>query len=179
MKQIYLVRHCQATGQESDAPLTPSGKKQAEQLAEFFRDRPIDRILSSPFLRAVDTVTPLAEQRGLSIEQDERLVERVLSAQPMTDWYERLRATFDDLTLQYEGGESSRTAMDRVNFLLAEVLESEHRHILLVSHGCLLALLMKSIDDRIGFAEWEALSNPDVYQLTVADSSRQLHRIWK
>jgi broad specificity phosphatase PhoE len=29
MKHIYLVRHCQATGQEADAPLTALGQEQA------------------------------------------------------------------------------------------------------------------------------------------------------
>lgn len=36
-KTIYLIRHCQATGQAPDAQLTGIGNKQAEDLAEFMQ----------------------------------------------------------------------------------------------------------------------------------------------
>ena len=45
MNQIlYLVRHCQATGQGSDAPLTETGKQQAIELADRFSKVPIELI---------------------------------------------------------------------------------------------------------------------------------------
>lgn len=179
MKHIYLVRHCQATGQEADAPLTALGQEQAKQLAAFFSEYPIDRIIASPFERAVSSIDPFARDRGLSVEQDDRLVERVLSGQPMVDWLDRLRDSFYDLSLQYEGGESSKEAMNRAGALLSEVLSDEARqHVILVSHGCLLTLLMKSVDSRFGFDDWEKLSNPDVFRLTVTDTTRHLERIW-
>ncbi|MGG1664419.1 histidine phosphatase family protein [Brevibacillus sp. NRS-1366] len=178
MKHIYLVRHCQATGQAAEAPLTTSGVEQAEQLVPFFDTHPIDRIVSSPFRRAIATIQPLAEERGLMIEQDQRLEERVLSGQPMEDWLDRLRDTFDDLSLCYRGGESSKTAIHRVNELLKEVLSGDANHIVLVSHGCLLTLLMKSVDDQFGFKEWQQLSNPDVFLLTCTENDRHIKRIW-
>lgn len=178
MKTIYLVRHCQATGQEPEAQLTEKGEEQARQLATFFADYPVDRIISSPYHRAIATIQPLANKRGLVIEEDERLVERVLSLQPREDWFERLRETFEDLNLELEGGESSSKAMNRANALFAEIMEGEQKEIVLVSHGCLLALFMKSIDDRFGFRDWELLSNPDVFKLTCLPDSRHLTRIW-
>lgn len=178
MKHIYLVRHCQATGQEAEAPLTKIGIEQAEQLVTFFDGYPIDRIVSSPFHRAIATIQPLAKERGLTIEQDQRLEERVLSGQPMDDWLDRLRDTFDDLSLCYAGGESSQTAMKRANELLTEVLSDDNNHVVLVSHGCLLTLLLKSIDDQFGFKEWQQLSNPDVFLLTVTENTRHIKRIW-
>ncbi|GED67615.1 hypothetical protein BRE01_13170 [Brevibacillus reuszeri] len=178
MKQIYLVRHCQATGQEAKAPLTEFGTKQAEQLVSFFEGISIDRIVSSPFHRAIATIQPVAAKRGISVELDQRLEERVLSSQHMEDWLDRLRDTFQDLSLCFEGGESSLTAMQRANDVLNELLSSVAQHIVIVSHGGLLSLLMKSIDDRFGFSEWQQLSNPDVFLLTCADTERQLKRIW-
>ena len=178
MKQIYLVRHCQAAGQEAEAPLTKNGIEQAEQLVSLFDGYPIDRIVSSPFHRAIATIQPLAEERGLTIEQDRRLEERILSGQPMEDWLDRLRDTFDELSLCYEGGESSMTAIHRANELLTEVLSGDDNHVVLVSHGCLLTLLMKSIDDQFGFKEWQQLKNPDVYLLTCMEHTRELKHIW-
>jgi phosphohistidine phosphatase SixA len=49
---LYLVRHCQATGQEPDAPLTQLGQQQALVLADWLGEAQIERIVSSPFVRA-------------------------------------------------------------------------------------------------------------------------------
>src|SRR5688572_30586312 len=45
---LYLVRHCQSSGQAPDAPLTPLGRQQAERLATTLRSHGIARIVSSP-----------------------------------------------------------------------------------------------------------------------------------
>jgi broad specificity phosphatase PhoE len=37
---------------------------------------------------------------------------------------------------------------------------------LLVTHGNLMTLLLKRFDDRIGFAKWQPLTNPDVYSIS-------------
>ena len=110
---LYLVRHCQATGQEPDAPLTERGEQQGISLAGWLSDVSIGRIISSPFVRAYQSIVPLSEHLGLTVEVDERLVERVLSPVPLNDWRKRLADTFVDLDLSFEGGESSRIAMTR------------------------------------------------------------------
>ena len=125
MKKIYLIRHCEAEGQPAEAPLTDNGFKQANHLSEFFRDIPIDRIISSPYMRAVQTVEPLAKRMNLEIEKNELLTERVLSNQNLSDWLEKLRDTFDDLELKFEGGESSNEAMKRIVKVVEEVLKVE------------------------------------------------------
>src|SRR4051812_46465684 len=52
---LLLVRHCQSSGQAPDAPLTPLGQQQADQLADLLQARGIARIVSSPYTRAVQT----------------------------------------------------------------------------------------------------------------------------
>ena len=85
-KVLYLVRHCQATGQAPDARLTPDGYIQAVALAELLAKKAIERIISSPFARAHQSVEPLAENLCLKIDTDERLVERVLCKSPLDNW---------------------------------------------------------------------------------------------
>jgi 2,3-bisphosphoglycerate-dependent phosphoglycerate mutase len=70
MKPLYLVRHCRASGQEPEAALTEEGLAQAERLADFLAPLAPDRILSSPFRRAVQSVEPLAARLDLPIELD-------------------------------------------------------------------------------------------------------------
>lgn len=47
-KTVYMVRHCQATGQELQAELTDKGIEQAKELMRFFEKRNIKHIISSP-----------------------------------------------------------------------------------------------------------------------------------
>lgn len=80
--------------------------------------------------------------------------------------------------LCYEGGESSRTAMHRAVRVVEEVLQNSSQNAVIVSHGNLISLLLKYYDNRIGFDEWEALTNPDVYQLNFHSDVLVIQRIW-
>ncbi|MCA1292772.1 phosphoglycerate mutase family protein [Paenibacillus sp. alder61] len=113
MKNVYVVRHCKADGQEPDAKLTELGIHQAENLAKFLLNKDIDFIISSPFERAYRTIAPSAEQIGIEVVLDDRLAERLLSNKNHSDWRDMLRKTYDDLDICYEGGESSNTATGR------------------------------------------------------------------
>ncbi|HEY3368455.1 MAG TPA: hypothetical protein VGK74_25655 [Symbiobacteriaceae bacterium] len=45
-----------------------------------------------------------------------------------------------------------------------------------------MALMLKRYDDRFGFDEWAALTNPDVYRITLSDvagPAPRLERIWR
>jgi 2,3-bisphosphoglycerate-dependent phosphoglycerate mutase len=160
---LYLVRHCQATGQEPDAPLTETGKQQAIALADWLGKVSIGRIISSPFVRAYRSVAPLSERLGLTIEVDERLIERVLSPIPLDDWRRRLAETFVDFDLSFEGGDSSRIAMMRGVEVVHQVIEQTIKPVVIVTHGNLMTLILKYFDKQVGYDEWENLRNPDVY----------------
>jgi 2,3-bisphosphoglycerate-dependent phosphoglycerate mutase len=176
---IYLVRHCKADGQEPDAPLTEEGRQQANRLAELLYAREIDCILSSPFVRTIDSITPLAKMLQRNVVTDERLAERILCGGNRPNWREMLRNTFDDLELCYEGGESSGAAMNRAMAVIGEVRDGLHSNIVITTHGNLMALLLKACGAHFGFEEWEALSNPDVYRLQFDGSSPTVTRIWR
>ncbi|NGQ95676.1 histidine phosphatase family protein [Brevibacillus sp. SYP-B805] len=179
MKQLYVIRHCKAAGQEPDAPLTPEGMAQAQELADFFQGMAIDQIITSPFLRARQSIQPLTDQKRLPLIMDDRLAERVLAEGDLPDWLERLRESFDDLDLCWAGGESSRTAMNRAAAVAEEVMRGAAPVTLLVTHGCLMTLLLKHFDDSFGFAEWQRLTNPDVYVVTVDGENCSVKRVWR
>ncbi|WP_322904165.1 histidine phosphatase family protein [Paenibacillus campi] len=165
MKELYIIRHCQATGQQPAAPLTTLGQVQAQHVAAQLCTLPLDYIVSSPYVRALQTIEPLALQLGLPIHTDERLIERVLCHTDEPDWRAMLRRTYDDMELCYTGGESSRQATERVSAVVEQFKASDHRCAALVSHGNLISLLLRMYDGRIGFTEWEQLTNPDMYYI--------------
>ena len=75
----YLVRHAHAgnkrawAGPDSARPLSIAGRQEAHGLLTQLRDHPISRILSSPTVRCLQTVEPLAQRRGLRVESAEVL----------------------------------------------------------------------------------------------------------
>ena len=76
---MLLVRHASAgdparwQGADADRPLDGRGQEQAADLVDLLARFAIDRILTSPALRCVETVSPLAAARGLEIERRDDL----------------------------------------------------------------------------------------------------------
>ncbi|TCI76928.1 histidine phosphatase family protein [Exiguobacterium sp. SH0S1] len=174
MPTIYLVRHCSATGQEPDAPLTEAGEQQALDLSAFFQDISIERIISSDYVRAVASITPVANERNLTIEQEPKLRERILSLEPRADWFDLLRHSFDDPSFKLPEAESGLDATARILDVVAQTNSST----ILVTHGNLLALLLQHMDNQFDFETWRNLSNPDVYQLEIVDNFFSVKRVW-
>jgi 2,3-bisphosphoglycerate-dependent phosphoglycerate mutase len=141
-QRLFLIRHCAATGQAPDAPLTSDGVQQAEALAERLAGAGIVRIVSSPYQRARDSAAPLAARLNLPVETDARLAERVLCPEPLADW---------------------RAAMVRGVAAVGDALHSTMGPVALVTHGNLLTLLLRHFDGRSGFDVWEQLRNPAVF----------------
>ena len=81
-----LVRHASAgdhrdwDGDDRLRPLDGRGRKQARALVELLRPLGVSRVVSSPSLRCVETVEPLAAALGVPVERDERLAEGAGSA---------------------------------------------------------------------------------------------------
>lgn len=78
---IYLVRHAHAgerrSWHEPDwlRPLSPRGQAQARALPDLLRDARFEHIVSSPYVRCMETVVPLAGHHLLPVVPDESLQE--------------------------------------------------------------------------------------------------------
>jgi 2,3-bisphosphoglycerate-dependent phosphoglycerate mutase len=177
-KRIFLIRHCEAEGQPLEARLTDKGFRQAGELVDFFKGVEVDWIISSPFLRAIQSIEPLAKDRNIEVAIDERLAERVLSTVVLPNWMDMLKATFSDLALELDGGESSLKAMDRAVAVVNEIFQGEANTTLIVTHGNLMALLIKYFNKEFGFEEWRKLSNPDVFLLRYYEEVVSIGRVF-
>jgi phosphohistidine phosphatase SixA len=80
---VFLIRHALAGNRdewdEADdiRPLSKKGQRQAERIADLLACRGIERVVSSPSLRCVQTVRPLADRLNLAVETSESLAEGV------------------------------------------------------------------------------------------------------
>ncbi len=88
-RTIFLVAEADAgdretwPGPDRLRPITRDGWRQARAVAAELRDRPVARVLASPWLRCRQTLMPLADELGLDVDEDRALaeaepVERVL-----------------------------------------------------------------------------------------------------
>nr|WP_144925758.1 histidine phosphatase family protein [Paenibacillus bovis] len=177
-KSIFVVRHCKAVGQQPEAQLTEEGINQSLSLVRFFSTYNIDRIISSPFTRAIQSITPYAKKRNINIEIDNRLAERTLSNQSYHDWMEKLKKTFTDMDLKYDSGESSREAQARIKDVIDDIITSSFSNTIIVTHGNLMALLLKNYIPEYGFDNWMVLRNPDVYHIRWNDGKYTVECIW-
>ena len=117
MPKLLLIRHCEATAQYPDAPLTAAGTKAAETLGARLRDLSPDAVYSSPYERARATVRPFAVLAGLPVRLDDRPRERVLSEHELEDWLDHVRRSFRAELSRAGRGGSRRGAKPRCSRL--------------------------------------------------------------
>jgi 2,3-bisphosphoglycerate-dependent phosphoglycerate mutase len=166
---FLLIRHAESPWSEDEGrPLSPAGARDAEALAERLGARAIDAVYSSPSRRAVQTVAPIAERRGLAIAEAPDLRERALGSFRDVSFEEAVAATWADPDFAHPGGESNRAAQQRALGLVGDLARRHgSRTVALSTHGNLLALLLHGFDPRVGFAFWSSLAFPDAFELRV------------
>ncbi len=178
MKHIYLMRHCQAVGQDAACQLTEKGRDQAVELGRFFEEIPLERMISSPYQRALDSCRPIAESKQIVLEEDIRLSERVLSGEDLPNWLQLLEESFLDLDKKLEGGESGAEAGGRGLEVLEEAISGPGTHIGIMTHGNLLTLMLQQLNPQYGFTAWKSMTNPDVFHIKIDKGNCHIERIW-
>ena len=154
MKQIITIQHTQSehhtngmVGSWTDWPLTETGRKQAERIAQRLQPMLDGRewtMYASDLLRAQETAAPLAERLGVTPILRMELRERNLgpavgkSVAWLRENLEMQERTVDDRL--FREAESRRDAWNRLLPLFEEIMASEAENIILVSHGDLLSI---------------------------------------
>lgn len=78
---IFLLRHAAAgdrtkwSGPDPERPLTKKGRKQTQIITEALAAKNIERIVTSPYKRCIETVEPLAKRIGAKVEVSQALAE--------------------------------------------------------------------------------------------------------
>ncbi|MDF7683055.1 histidine phosphatase family protein [Lactobacillus sp. ESL0679] len=170
MTTIYLIRHGEPdTGVHDDwaRPLTKLGRQQAIEVADKFKNLTLTAIYSSPFARAVATVTPLSRQQNLAIQTSNSLIER-----RMPEWFsdaksfrEYIQKQWQDFTYTAKGGESLAEAQTRYLDFLKKIPESGT--VAIGTHGTVMSLVYDYLHYGQGFSAWQNLSYVAILRLKV------------
>jgi len=123
---LEFIRHAAAgdrsrwKGSDDERPVTRKGQAQAEVIAAELADTGMTRIISSPYLRCVETVQPLARRIDRKVEQHEALAEGAS--------HKAIDALLDEVagssTVLCSHGDVIPAALDRFSRLGVEFLSS-------------------------------------------------------
>jgi 2,3-bisphosphoglycerate-dependent phosphoglycerate mutase len=167
--RLFLVRHASSIGQESDAPLSGEGEAQALELSTALASLGVDQLFSSPYRRALDTMAPFAKTAGLCVGVIDDLRERKLAGGWLPDFLVHMQRSFLDENYCLEGGESLHETARRGLSAIAQIAhETVGKRPAAASHGNLIASVLRTVDPKFGFAEWKAMRNPDIFDMTLA-----------
>jgi probable phosphoglycerate mutase len=145
--ELLLIRHALpvriegATG-PADPPLADLGRRQADALAEWLADEPLDAIYTSPLRRALETAAPLASRHGLVAIVEDDIAEFDREADSYVP-IEELKAEDDPRWHQMvAGGWSSDGTVDPAAFAAAVIAGVERiiaahsgQTVAIVAHG--------------------------------------------
>ena len=160
--------------------LSEAGRRESQRVADLLEGHDVAAIISSPYARAIQTVQPLADRLGMTIEIDPDLRERHLSSGPLDDFNASLEATWRDFFLALPGGESSAAAQARVSRAIRRIAATDDsRDIVIGSHGTAMSLFLRTLDANVDFAFWSRMSLPDVYAVaTSPEGAWSYRRVW-
>jgi len=149
--------------------LSAEGLEQAEALiAELARQRPV-RILSSPYLRAVQTVLPTATVCGLQVEPRDDLREWASGIDPTPDWERHYRYCWQWPAWSPPGGETQVALTERavaaVRRLATET--SSYGVAVVASHGTWIARALHGLGLSVDVDFWLDMPMPAVYDVAL------------
>ena len=180
--RIYLIRHAHSepNADEAGRPLSARGEADLAQVKRIMAGEFIDRVYSSPYRRAVQTVEGVAAIFGHEVIRCEGFRERQLAAGSLPYGPEQVKQAWQDEDFCLAGGESNRVAAARGSAALSDVLaENRGRRAAVGLHGTIMTLIMKELDSRFDYEFSRNLSTPDIYCLTFHNGAfASALRIW-
>jgi len=181
LTSLYFVRHAHADWTpDENRPLSAQGAKDAVRVADLLQEYPIRAIYTSPYRRAKQTVEPLAKRLDLPLSIEPDLRERSLGSGPFEDFFQAVATVWQDPSFAHPGGESNAAARQR-GVSTIQRLKRQHQgdHIVISTHGNLMALMLQHYQPALDFEFWQAITMPDVYVLSFNSSDQiVLERVW-
>lgn len=155
MTELYFIRHCEPDYENHDdltRALSPKGRADTGLVSAYLRDKNISAVLSSPFKRAVDTVSPFAREAGLPVVTMEGLRERRVDSGWIEDFEGFARRQWEDFSYKLSDGESLGEVQGRMEASLEKILaEYEGGRVAIGSHGTALSVLVHTLRPGFGY----------------------------
>lgn len=163
MTCIYFIRHAEPNYENHNdrfRELSEKGMADRKLVTEYLSAIPIDIVLSSPFRRAVDTVSDFAETYGYQIELIEDFRERRVDSCWIEDFYQFSQKQWEDFDYKLSDGESLREVQNRNINALTDILSRyPGKTIAIGCHGTALCTIINHFRKSFGFCDFENMKN--------------------
>ena len=174
MTKVYIVRHCEAEGNHkrifqgsTNCDITELGQKQLDLLTERFEKIKIDKVYSSPLVRAKKTAYAIKGDKCIPVIADERFIEihgGIVEGKPFADTFKNipgLAEIWNNSPQDFapEGAEPMRDAYKRIwDGVLSAVKSNTGKTIAIATHGgvirCLNCRLLYGSIDNLKDVPW-------------------------
>lgn len=161
MTHLYFVRHAQPNYDNHDdyaRELTEKGLEDRKLATAFLENKEIDVVLSSPYIRAVDTVRHFADKHGFTIKTIDDFRERKVDSIWIEDFYGFTKKQWEDFSYKLSDGETLGEVQERNIKALKQVLrEQEGKNVVIGSHGTALSTIVNYYQPDFGFEDFEKI----------------------
>lgn len=163
MTTVYFIRHAEPNYDNHDdlsRELSKKGVEDRKRVTSFLLDKSIDIVLSSPYKRAMDTVSDFAQQKGLDITVIEGFRERKVDSVWIDDFNAFCEKQWNDFSFKLSDGECLQEVQIRNISALNRVLaEYKDKNIVVGSHGTALSTIINFYDNSFGYSDFMRIQN--------------------
>lgn len=154
--KAYFVRHGISTLTESkhqlpETPLSESGIKQAEAVAQRFIHIPLNIIITSSYTRALQTAQAIEKIKSVSLIQSDLFIERKMPSQfhgksvhdpEIVPIHNTIRENFYNQDWHYADEENFADLLSRAKKALEFIISQQKENIAVVTHGYFLTVMI-------------------------------------
>lgn len=184
---IYMIRHAKSPfvfGQERTRELSPQGIIDAKRVTEIMNDKQVDLIVSSPYIRAIQTIEEIATNIEFEVKVYEELRERQLKgAFKLTEEeiQQAIKTSYENIDYHLTDGESIRDVQNRAIPIMKDLLNKyQGKTIIIGTHGNVMTIIMNYFNKAYGYEFWKNTAKPDIYQLVFSgENLLTIHRLWE
>ena len=155
MTTIYFIRHAQSDALSRDdatRPLTDLGMSDTLKVTAALRDKGIKHIISSPHMRALQTISDLAKNLNIQVDVDKVFRERVVGKWIPDKFYGFIKHQWHDFNYRNDGGESLIEVQNRCVAGITRAIEQyKNETIAIATHGTALATILNRYFPDFGY----------------------------
>ncbi len=177
---VYFVRHAEPNyNNHNDAlrELSSKGLEDRRLVTDFFIDKSIDIVLSSPYKRAIDTIKEFSDLLMLEIAVVDDFRERKVDSCWIDDFTSFAQKQWSDFSFKLPDGECLQEVQERNISALKSVLDKYRgKHIIIGSHGTALSTIINYYDHSFGYDDFALIKNkmPWIVELIFDDDKNCL-----
>lgn len=154
---VIFVRHCESDNnhmEDRTRPLTEKGLESAIAVTKTLSKYKVDVIYSSPYKRALDTVSDFAEKQDLEINVVEDFKERCIN-KAIDNFVPFVQKQWEDFEYTQDGCESLGEVQTRNITQLKKLIEKEQGKIIVIAtHGCSLSTILNYFNSKFSYENY-------------------------